>query len=575
MKLINRLVWMTAASAILSVSGLSAQNPPPNNSGQSDKDKQAQSKNGKNPQGQNDHLTKDQQRKLKKELDSVYKEWLDSEVPYIITDAEREAFLRLSTNEEREQFIENFWLTRDPTPDTPENEFKEEHYRRIAYANEHFASGMPGWRTDRGRIYIIWGKADTIDTHPMGGSYNRTPEEGGGSTSTFPFEVWHYNYLEGIGNNIDLEFVDPSGSNEFHLTTDPGEKDALLHVPGAGLSEMEMFGEASKNQRFSRSDGTTSPVSMFDVPGKNNEFDRYALAAKVMVAPPPVKNKDLLEVVTSRIVRNQLPFDYHFDFLRITTGSVMVPITVEIANRQLTFQTKEGVHSAQLNLFARITTLGGRVVQIFEDTISKDFPDSLFQKYLTRQSIYQKIVPLRPGLYKLDIVVKDVQSGNVGVVTTNLQVPRFDEEKLDTSTLILAYDIQNVAPRDVGLGQFVLGDKKVTPELSREFFSDSKMGIYLQIYNIKVDEKTHKSDVTVQFRVTRGDQMLFNTTETSEEFKQTGDELTVQNLLPLSTFGTGKCKLEIIINDKIANQTLTRTGEFNIKPPAQTRAAAN
>jgi GWxTD domain-containing protein len=574
MKALNRFAWVGSISAFLLVAPIVlAQNPPAGTSGQSDK--QTQGKNGKNAQGQNPRLTKDQEKKLKKELDSAYKEWLDNEVPYIITDAEREAFLRLSTNEEREQFIENFWLQRDPTPDTPENEFKEEHYRRIAYANEHFASGMPGWKTDRGRIYIIWGKYDSIDQHPMGGAYNRTPEEGGGQTSTFAFEVWHYNYLEGIGNNIDLEFVDPSGSNEYHLTTDPGEKDALARVPGAGLSEMEMFGEASKTSRFTRSDGTTSPASAYDVPGKNNEFDRYSLAAKVFVAPPPVKNKDLLEVVTSRIVRNQLPFDYHFDFLRITTGSVMVPITVQIANRQLTFQEKDGVHSAQLNLFARISTLSGRVVQIFEDTISKDFPDSLFQKYVTRQSVYQKAVPLRPGLYKLDIVIKDVQSGNVGVINTNLQVPRFDEEKLDTSTLILAYDIQSVSPHDVGLGQFVLGDVKVTPELSREFFVDQKMGIYLQIYNIKVDDKTHKSNVVARFRILRGDQEVFNTTETGEEFKQTGEELTIQTLMPLATFGPGKYKLEITVNDQLANQTLTRTADFTIKPPAQTRAAAN
>jgi GWxTD domain-containing protein len=549
--------------------------PPPGNSGQSDKDKQAQNKNNKDPRQQNTRLTKDQIRKLEKELGNAYKEWLEGEVPLIITDAEKEAFLRLSTNEEREQFIEQFWLQRDPTPDTPENEFKEEHYRRIAYANEHYASGIPGWKTDRGRIYIIWGKADTIDSHPAGGPYHRTNEEGGGSTSTFPFEVWHYNYLDGIGNNVNLEFVDPSGSNEYHLTTDPGEKDALLHIPGAGLSEMEMYGEASKNQRFNRPDGTTSPVSMYDTPGKNNEFDRYQLAYKVFIAPPPVKHKDLLEMVSVHIIRNQLPFSYHFDFLKITTGSVMVPITVQIANRQLTFQEKDGVHSAQLNLFARISTLSGRVVQTFEDTISKDFPDSLFQKYLTRQSVYQKIVPLRPGLYKLDIVLKDVQSGNVGVINTGLQVPRFEEEKLDTSTLILADDIQSVPANQVGIGQFVLGEVKVRPELSHEFFSDQKMGMYLQIYNIKVGETTHKSNVTVRFRITRGDQEVFNTMETSEEFKQTGDELTIHNLLPLATFAPGKYKLQIIINDQLANQSLTREAEFTVKPPAQTRAAAN
>ena len=153
---------------------------------------------------------------------------------------------KLNNDEEREQFIEQFWLRRDPTPDTEENEFKEEHYRRIAYANEHFASGIPGWKTDRGRIYITFGPPDEIEDHSSGGFYERPPEEGGGETSTFPFQQWRYRYIEGIGNNIIIEFVDPTMSGEFRMTSDPSEKDALLYVPGAGLTMMEQMGLSDK-----------------------------------------------------------------------------------------------------------------------------------------------------------------------------------------------------------------------------------------------------------------------------------------------------------------------------------------
>src|ERR1700688_453074 len=194
-------------------------------------------------------LTKEQRkeqkqkaRKTLKELDSQYKQWLNEDVIYIISPEERNAFLQLDTNEEREQFIEQFWLRRSSNPDLPENDFKEEHYRRIAYANEHYASGIPGWKTDRGRTYIIWGPADEVDSHPTGGTYDRPMDEGGGSTSTYPWETWRYRYLEGLGNNVILEFVDPSGSGEYHMTMDPSEKDALLHVSGAGLSLMESMG---------------------------------------------------------------------------------------------------------------------------------------------------------------------------------------------------------------------------------------------------------------------------------------------------------------------------------------------
>src|SRR6516165_4383172 len=269
---------------------------------------------------QNQKLTKEQKQKMKKtlkELDTPYKTWLNEDVVYIISPAERTAFLRLETNEEREQFIESFWLRRSANPDLPDNDFKEEHYRRIAYANEHFASGKPGWMTDRGRIYIIWGKPDEIESHPTGGTYDRPIEEGGGSTTTYPWETWRYRYMEGIQENVILEFVDPSSTGEYHLTMDPSEKDALLHVPGAGLSMMESMGMASKADRFTRSDGSTLPTAMGGTPASLDEFNRLDLYAKIQ-RPPEVKYKDLEAIVTSRMVRDQLKFLYRTDFLKVT-----------------------------------------------------------------------------------------------------------------------------------------------------------------------------------------------------------------------------------------------------------------
>src|SRR6267154_3962858 len=190
------------------------------------------------------------QKALKGELHGAFKTWLDQDVTYIIRDEERKAFKNMSNDEEREAFIEQFWLRRNPNPDSPENEFREEHYRRIAYANEHYAAGKPGWKTDRGHIYISFGKPDSIDSHPSGGSYERPMDEGGGETSTFPFETWHYRYLEGVGDNIDLEFVDTCMCGDYHMTIDRSEKDALKHVPGAGQTLYEQMGMAKQADRM-------------------------------------------------------------------------------------------------------------------------------------------------------------------------------------------------------------------------------------------------------------------------------------------------------------------------------------
>src|ERR1035438_4276210 len=232
----------------------------------------------------NEKQKKAQKRSLNIELSKTYKKWLNEDVVWIISDEERAAFKQLSNDEERDNFIEAFWQRRDPTPDTEENEYKEEHYRRIAYANEHFAAGVPGWKTDRGRMYIVFGKPDEIESHPSGGSYERPMEEGGGQTSTFPFEDWRYRYIDGIGQEVIMEFVDTCMCGEFHMTLDRSEKDALLMTPNAGLTLYEQMGMTNKAQRFNgglERLGTGPQSSM----QQTKEFDRLEQFAKLQAAP--------------------------------------------------------------------------------------------------------------------------------------------------------------------------------------------------------------------------------------------------------------------------------------------------
>ncbi|MGA9884094.1 MAG: GWxTD domain-containing protein [Candidatus Acidiferrales bacterium] len=520
-------------------------------------------------QKQKSSTEKKSERELYKELSPQYKRWLDEDVIYIITPEERRAFLHLQTNEEREEFIEAFWQRRNPDPDSPDNTYKEEYYRRIAYANEHFASGIPGWKTDRGKIYIMWGKPDEIDSHPTGGTWDRPMDQGGGETTTYPYEDWRYRYLPGMGENVELEFVDPTGTGEYHLTMDPSEKDALLHVPGAGLTMAESMGLASKSQRFSNTDGTNMAENELGTPLNSNdeEFNRLEQYANIM-RPPPVKFKDLEAVVTSHMVRDQLKFDYHYDFLRITSDTVLVPITVQIPVKQLTFQQKDGVDSASMNLFARITSMTGRVVQTFEDTLRADYAADQLQHAIGTSRIYQKAVPLAPGLYELDIVIKDVNSGNVGVVNTRLPVPRYQDDTLSASSLILADDIQPVSMRDIGVGQFVLGDVKVQPQLNHTFTSNQSMGIFLQVYNLKVNDKTNRANTSVELRVVKD-----NATTPALKFDlppsqlpEHGEELTLEKKMTLGSLAPGKYKLEIAVTDNLAKQTITPTANFTIRP---------
>jgi len=514
------------------------------------------------------------QKAVRQELKGAYKTWLDQDVAYIISDEERKAFRNLSNDEERDSFIEQFWLRRNPNPDSPDNEFREEHYRRIAYANEHYAAGKPGWKTDRGHIYIAFGPPDSTDSHPSGGSYQRPTDEGGGETSTFPFEVWHYRYLEGIGENIDIEFVDTCMCGDYHFTIDRGEKDALLHVPGMGATQWEEMGMAKKADRFKGGFENlgTGPLSSSQA---SKEFDRIELASKLF-APPPVKFKDLENFITEHKLINGpiFPFDVRTDLVKVTDNTVLVPITLQIKNRDITFVTKDGVATGLVNILGKVTTITHKTVQTFEETVQVQQPSELLEKSLDRQSIYWKAVPLLPGLYRLDIAIKDVNNpDHIGVYGRALEVPEFHDEKLATSTLILADQMNAVSSHEIGEGNCVLGNTKICPRVSANpatpvsFKRAQQLNFWMQIYNLGIDEATKSNGAKVTYQIVdaANNNVLFQKELESKDLGAHSDQITVERSLPLAGLQPGKYRVTIQVNDEISKQEIAQSAPFVVE----------
>ena len=509
---------------------------------------------------------KKKEEKLRKELETPYRKWLNEDVAYIITDEERTAFKRLQTDEEREQFIEQFWLRRDPTPDTVENEFKEEHYRRIAYSNENFASGIPGWKTDRGRIYITYGPPDEKETHPSGGTYERPIDEGGGTTSTFPFEQWRYRFIEGVGTDINIEFVDPSMSGEYRMTMDSSEKDALLYVPGAGLTMMEQMGMASKDDRFQRTDGTHLGVPQGQESEKMNEFTRLEQFAKLQ-KPPAIKFHDLEAAVNSRISYNILPMKVRADFFPLTEASVLTFVTLQFDNKDLQFHAKDGVQKAAVNIFGKVSTMTRRIVTNFEDTVEVTSPPEYLQQTAQRKSIYNKSVPLAPGTYRLNVVAKDVIGGNLNSYEVALVVPRMDNEKLTASNIVLADLIEHVPTKSIGMGQFVIGTSKVRPRVDDIFKREEKMGIYFKIYNFGTDGENRIPEGEVSYELTKNgtNEKIFEITEDVSKIPgASANQVTVEKLFPLKDLLPGQYTLRVKITDKFRKQVLTPSAQFTV-----------
>ncbi|HEX3372649.1 MAG TPA: GWxTD domain-containing protein [Edaphobacter sp.] len=518
-----------------------------------------------------DKEKREQQKQLKQELKGVYKKWVDEDVRWIITDQEMQAFKSLSNDEERDQFIENFWLRRNPNPDSPENEYREEHYARIAYANEHFAAGKPGWRTDRGHIYIAYGKPDNIDSHPSGGSYDRPMEEGGGNTSTFPFEIWHYRYIEGIGDNIDIEFVDTCMCGDYHMTIDRSEKDALKHTPGAGQTLYEQMGMAKQSDRMSGGleQLGTGPMSQQQ---QSKQFDRLDTFAKLS-APPVIKFKDMESLMVSSKILTGPPFlfDVRTDYVKVTNDTILVPITLQIKNGDITYTNKDGVAMGTVNILGRVSNLNHKPIQTFEDTVAVQVPSELLARKRNDLSVYWKSLPLRPGLYKVDIVIKDVNNpDHIGRWQRSLNVPRYDDDRLATSSLILAGSMDRVPSRDIGAGNFVIGDTHIVPRVPSgisapvTFHRGQNLNFWMQVYNLGIDEKSKQNGATIEYQILdlATNKAILQTQELTSKTNPNSDQITIEKSLPLASLTPGKYQVSIKVNDGVTKQQIAESAPF-------------
>jgi GWxTD domain-containing protein len=511
--------------------------------------------------------------KSKSENEDHFKKWLTQDVLYIITDDEKAVFQKLTTPEEKEQFIEQFWARRDPDPRTTANEFKEEHYRRIAYANEHFTSGDPGWMTDRGRVFILHGPPDGKESRPAGGVYARPIEEGGGITQVHPYEKWRYRYIEGLGPDVELEFVDPTGTGEFRLAVFPWEKDAFLHVGGMGNTLAENSGRATRADRPGLMPGAggagMGPESMY-MRAKDVPFARYETIARA--AAPPTKYKVLKEQVQVKVGFETLPFDVRSHYVRLNDAQVLVPISVQIPNQNLTFKTAIGAHVARLAVFGTVTNLAGRIVSEFEDEFVTGFRAD-DATGMQKSSIYQHLVTLPAGMrYKVELIVKDLGSTRMGVVQHSIAPPKFDGQTLAGSSLILANVIQPLQSIPTGNPMFVLGDVKVVPKLDKRFTPATPLGVYLQVYNAALDQQTLTPSLRVVFTLFRDGRALKAATDEKGESTQFSSGLRTVLIKELSLEGLepGPYKIQVEVTDAVTGQKVAASETFEVVPDART-----
>lgn len=502
-----------------------------------------------------------------------FRKWLDEDVAYIVTDEERSVFLRLGTDEERERFIEQFWERRNPDPlRRTGNDFKEEHYRRIAFANERYHAGVPGWRTDRGKIYIIHGPPDEVQTYSAGSTYIRSMSEGGGSTRTYPMEVWRYRRIDGLGNDISLEFVDRNLDGSFQLALDPSEKDALLLYPTMGMTLAEEAGLANREDRPAFTP-TNRDYPLMNQWGNDSPFQRYALYSRVQ-APPENVWRDFERLVQVNVAFNEIPVRIHSDYFRLNRDQVLVPVTVEVENRHITFNEEAGRRVARLRVHGLVRDLTNRIITSFEEDLVAGSAAGDPVQVAGRTSLYQKILTLDPRWrYKLDLLVRDPAANKVGIVSAAIVVPSFPEEELSLSSLVLA-DL--IRPLDELSGHdtaFTLGDLKVRPRKDGVFPWDRTLGVYLQAYNLSFDQSRMAPELEITYRV-RGEAgtalEIVDSTGDSVQYVSPNRVVMIRKI-GLAELPVGRYALRVHVRDRISQREAAVESPFEVVNPPPTQ----
>ncbi len=509
---------------------------------------------------------------VREEEGDYFEKWQNEDVIYLISDEERNVFEQLTTPEEKEQFIEQFWFRRDPDPKTAANEYKTEHYRRLAYVNEKFSVGMPGWMSDRGRIYVIHGPPAQIESHPTGGQYQRPLREGGGWTQAYPWERWRYHFIEGIGQDVELEFVDRSLSGQYKLALNPEEKDALLQMGKGGATIFEIWKQESKGDR-PYLDPRNRDAWAHLQRQKDRPFERYLTYARVQGAKP-VKYTDLQELIKINVTYEKIPFNVRIDFFQLNDSQVLVPITMEMEERHLTFEQQDDMYMAEVAVYGLVTSLSNRIIEEFEDDLVTGHQLQEGPAVGTGRAIYQKILILdNESRYKLELVVKDLNSGKVGIVRKAIILPRFGSGELTLSSPILSNQILLLEDLPDGNPMFVLGDVKIRPSLDNVFPSNQPLGLYFQAYNSALDQSSLTPSLRVTFRITHDGETVLELVDESEESVQffSSQRMVFIQELPIMGLREGRYHLEVRLDDHVGTQTVTAELEFEMVDPSETR----
>jgi GWxTD domain-containing protein len=491
------------------------------------------------------------------ELDALFDRWLNQYVKWIISREEKERFEELEAPTQKLGFIESFWLRRDKKPETPDNEAREEHQRRFAYATQNFGAGIPGWATDRGKIYILLGPPSAINRNPAGrNSFER------------PSEVWTYNNVPNprLAASFDIGFVDFTSTGRFEIVSAENLDilAPLMTNAGWAMSELDAIGLYR--------DGTTDlvdPISgartpVFGDSFVTSQFD-FQQDLQEVARVPELNLPPLREVTEARADFPSIPLSTEASFFPVDGASAVVPITVLIAYARLTPQPSDDGYLYQADLLATITSESGEELPPIDQRLEVRIEASELEFYRGSYLLYETSLALPPGTYRLEALVRDNPSGALGRVSSSFEVPSLTGEGLRLSSLLVASGAVEMDRLAAGAPRapFQFGNLRLVPNPTKRFSPGTTLTAYLQAFGFSLAPEDGRARLRVDFFILK-DGRLFSKVAPSYHRPAKKDQVAIKSVVSLKALPLGNYTLRARVTDEISGERVERDADFSI-----------
>lgn len=488
-----------------------------------------------------------------------YKKWLEEEVVYIITPTERDVFRKLTTDRQREGFIEAFWKQRDPTPGTPRNEFKDEHYRRLAYANEFYGRGTPrpGWMTDRGRIYIILGPPRNIETFDT-------------IMSVHPAEIWFYSgdTSYGLPPAFNVIFFKKEGMGEYILFSPVNDGPRALIAEDLGESARD---DRETYQRLVNLAPVLAPQTLSLIPGErvmpgSTSLASTRLLATVFSYPQKkvedtyaqalLKYKDIIEVDYSA---NYIGSDYLVNIAKAEPGYFFLQYSVE--PKKISVDSYGDRYSTNFELDGRISDAQGNTIFQYTKEIGLNFTAGQLKDLGETSMAIQDMVPLVPGAFRFDLLVKNTISKEFTSLEENITVPG-ENAALFLSPLLLGYKLEAGADESGDFVPFKTAQGQLLCPARKTFTPKETLYVFFQAFGLTPEVRS-RGQLAVSFL--RKEAPFLTKTRGIIEFRG-GQDILLE--FPLAAFPPDYYKVKVSVRDESRKEILSGDEDFEVTTAA-------